>query len=219
MSWIVAMATALVALGAIVLLRRRASGGSRQGIEAVGAALLLGIAGYGMQASPGLPGAPKAPAESISGDAQAMVEARKGLDAPGTPAGSSWLVIADGMARHGRYADASAVLLGALDDNPRDAEAWLALGNALVGHADGLLTPAALYAYQHAAEAAPDHPGPPFFLGLALAQSGRLAEGRALWADLLARSPADAPWREDLKARLAQLDAFIARQTAASAGQ
>ena len=217
MSWIIAMATALVALGAIVLLRRRRKEAGRQGIEPVGAALLLGIAGYGLQASPGLPGAPKAPVQERVGDAQALVEARKGMGEPGAPAGSSWLVIADGMARNGRYADASAVLLGALDDNPRDADAWLALGNALVGHADGMLTPAALYAYRHAAEAAPEHPGPPFFLGLALAQSGRLAEGRAMWADLLARSPADAPWRADLKLRIDQLDAFIARQEAASA--
>ena len=215
MSWIVAMATALVALIAIALLRRRAREGSRQGLELIGAALLLALAAYGLQASPGLPGAPKVPVQERVGDAQALVEARKGMGEPGAPAGSSWLVIADGMARHGRYADASAVLLGALDDNPRDADAWLALGNALVGHADGLLTPAALHAYQQAAAAAPDHPGPPFFLGLALAQSGRLAEGRAMWADLLARSPAEAPWRDDLKARIDQLDAFIARQPAA----
>ena len=39
MSWIIAMVTALVALGAIVLLRRRRKEAGRQGIELVGAAL------------------------------------------------------------------------------------------------------------------------------------------------------------------------------------
>ena len=215
MSWLLAILAAVAAFLAIRYLQK----GARKGWEAVAAALLLGIAGYGLQASPGLSGAPRAPSQDMGGDPQALVAARQGLGEAGAPQGSSWLIIADGMARHGQYTDASAVLLGAVEDNPNDAEAWLALGNALVGHADGLLTPAALYAYQHAATAAPGHPGPPFFLGLALAQSGRLAEGRAMWADLLARTPADAPWRADLAERLTRLDQFIASQTAAPAAR
>jgi len=53
---------------------------------------------------------------------------------------------------------------------------------------------------------------PAFFLGLALAQSGRFAEARNLWADLLQRAPAGAPWCGDLQNRLARLDALIAQQ-------
>ncbi|MEY4239135.1 MAG: hypothetical protein RL339_1736, partial [Pseudomonadota bacterium] len=87
------------------------------------------------------------------------------------------------------------------------------------GHAEGNLTPAALYAYGRAAQADPAHPGPPFFLGLALAQSGKLAEARGLWAELLGRSPKDAPWRQDLAERLQRLDAFIAMQAAQDSGQ
>jgi cytochrome c-type biogenesis protein CcmH/NrfG len=41
------------------------------------------------------------------------------------------------------------------------------LGNALVLHADGMMTPAAELAFQRAAKLAPDHPGPKFFYGLA----------------------------------------------------
>jgi cytochrome c-type biogenesis protein CcmH len=119
---------------------------------------------------------------------------------------------ADAFARHGQYADAAGILLGAVDKNPKDADAWLALANALVGHAEGTLSPAALYAYRNAAIAAPNHPGPPFFLGLAMAQSGRFADARSLWADLLASTPPDAPWRADLQDRLTRLDALIARQ-------
>ena len=68
-----------------------------------------------------------------------------------------------------------------------------------------------------AGETAPDSPGPPFFLGLALAQSGRLDDARALWFDLLQRSPADAPWRAGLQERLGQLDALIGRRNQAQA--
>ncbi|MCB2064170.1 MAG: tetratricopeptide repeat protein, partial [Novosphingobium sp.] len=111
------------------------------------------------------------------------------------------------------------VLLGAVDDDPKNAQAWLALGNALVAHADGLLTPAALHAYSNAERAAPESPGPPYFLGLALAQSGRFAEARELWADLLERTPDDAPWREMLTERLARLDLLIAMQASKAAGR
>ena len=211
MSWVWALLLAALALGLILLLLRW-MGQSRAGWEAIGSALLLGIAGYGLQGSPGLSGAPKVPAETISGDPQALVSARKSLDGKPVAPGNEWVVVADALARHGQYADAAGVLRGAVDKDPRDADAWLALANALVGNAEGQLSPAALYAYRSDAMAAPSHPGPPFFLGLAMAQSGRFVEARSLWADLLASSPPDAPWRADLQDRLARLDSLIARQ-------
>ena len=206
MSWALIIALAALAFAALVFLFKVPRGGW----EAVGAALLLGLAGYALQGSPAQPGAPKAPAAQNKGNGQALVAARQQLRASGAQGTSSWLVIGDALARNGQYADAASVLLGAVEKNPKDAEGWLALGNALVGHSEGALTPAALYAYQRAATADPASPGPPFFLGLALAQSGRLNEGRALWAELLARSPKDAPWRADLAERLSKLDQFIA---------
>jgi cytochrome c-type biogenesis protein CcmH len=211
MSWFWALLLAALAFGLILLLLRW-MGQPRTGWEAIGAALLLGIAGYGPQGRPGMPGSPKMPVETISGDPQALVAARKSLDGKPVAPGNNWVVVADALARHGQYADAAGVLRGAVDKNPKDADAWLALANALVGHAEGQLSPAALYAYRSAAIAAPSHPGPPFFLGLAMAQSGRFVEARGLWADLLASSPPDAPWRADLQDRLTRLDALIARQ-------
>ncbi|MCB2075093.1 MAG: tetratricopeptide repeat protein [Novosphingobium sp.] len=208
MSWALAFLLAVIAFCASAFLLKA----PRPGWEAIGAALLLGIAGYGLQASPGLPGAPKASSQKVASDPGALVEARRDLAGEGSSLGSNWVVMADGMARNGQYANAATLLLGAVEENPNDAEAWLALANALVSHAEGMLTPASMYAFRHAAEAQPDHPGPPFFLGLALAQSGRLGDARALWADLLENSPADAPWRADLEARLARLDEFIASQ-------
>jgi cytochrome c-type biogenesis protein CcmH len=211
MTWLWAFVMALVALG-LVLVLMRWMGKGRVGWEAIAATLLLGIAGYGLQGSPNLPGAPKAPTEKISGDPAALVAARKTLNGKEMSQEDNWVVTADAFARHGQYADAAGLLRGVVDSDPKDADAWLALANALVGHAEGTLSPAALYAYRHAAEAAPNHPGPPFFLGLAMAQSGRFAEARQLWAGLLQRTPADAPWRADLQDRLARLDALIARQ-------
>jgi cytochrome c-type biogenesis protein CcmH len=216
MTWVMVILFAVATFGLILALRA-----PRVGWEAVGAALLVGIAGYALQASPSLPGAPKEAAQQSAKSGTALVEARQQLaEAQASGEGlNRWLVIGDALARNGQFGDAAGVILGAVENNPKDANAWLALGNALVGHAEGTLTPAALYSLGRAAQADPAHPGPPFFLGLALIQSGKLAEGRQLWADLLARSPADAPWRADLAERLGRLDAFIAMQAARQAAQ
>jgi cytochrome c-type biogenesis protein CcmH len=93
------------------------------------------------------------------------------------------------------------------------------MANALVAHADGTLTPASLYAFRRAAAAAPEHPGPPFFLGLALAQSGRFEEARGLWSRLLAATPSDAPWHAELVDKLQRLDTIIAAQQTRQPGR
>lgn len=212
MSWLVVIGLALAVFAVLAFALRTPRGAW----EAIGAALLLGVAGYAWQGSPGLRGAPKAPAEKIAGkDAETVAERQalaKGDPTAGDPMADQHVVIADALARHGQFADAAEVLRGAVERNPDNAEAWLAMANSLVGHAEGNLSPAALYAYGQAARAAPGSPGPPFFMGMALLRAGRLAEGRAVWAELLARTPPDAPWRADLTARLAELDAFLARQ-------
>jgi cytochrome c-type biogenesis protein CcmH len=71
------------------------------------------------------------------------------------------------------------------------------------------MSPAAALAFDEAARRDPTHPAPPFFAGLALAQGGDLKGADIVWSQLLARSPADAPWRRDLEIRLAQLHAAM----------
>lgn len=213
MTWIVVIALALAAFAALVLGFKA----PKQGREAIGAALLVGLAGFAWQASPAQPGAPKQAAEQQQASGAALVAARKALADGSVAPADRWTVVADAFSRNGQFAEAAGVVLGTIEKDPANADAWLALANNLVAHAEGNLSPAALYAYRRAAEADPQNPGAPFFMGLALAQSGRLAEGRAVWAELLARSPAEAPWRADLTRRLAELDAFIARQQEAGA--
>jgi cytochrome c-type biogenesis protein CcmH len=215
MTWLAVSLLALAAFAAMAFWLKAPRGGW----SAIGAALLLGLAGYAMQASPDLPGAPKPPAQQIAADPEALIASRDLLDESDIPPGNRWVVIADGMARNGQYANAAQVLLGALDEDPQNALAWLALGNALLGHAEGQITPAAQHAYDMARRAAPDSPGPPYFLGLAYAQSGRFAEARKAWGDLLARSAPDAPWREMLAERLESLDRLIEAQARQQTGR
>lgn len=208
MTWLAVCLLATAAFVALVLWLKVARGRW----TLLGATLLLGLAGYATQARPGLPGAPRPVAQQLDLDPGASIAVRGLLDESDIPPSNQWIVIADAMTRNGQHADAAKMLLGALDTNPKDAQAWLALGNALVAHTDGLLTPASLHAYQRAASASPDSPGPPYFLGLALAQSGRYVEARSIWAGLLERSPGDAPWRSMLEQQLARLDLLIVVQ-------
>lgn len=208
MTWVLALILAVAAfLLAVVVLRA-----PRKGWEAIGAALMLGVAGYALQASPDAPAAPRAPQQQIGVDPKLLVEARGRVTRSGIPTNDRWIVIADALARNGQFADAAEVLRGAIGKDPKNAEAWLAMANALVSHADGLLTPASLYAYRRAALAAPEHPGPPYFLGLALAQSGRFAEALELWSRLLAQTPRDAPWRAEVQDKIARLQALMTAQ-------
>jgi cytochrome c-type biogenesis protein CcmH len=207
-SWLIAIALALAAfaLGAFVF------GVARQGWTTFAAALALGLAGYALQASPGLPGAPAAEARAPGEADWAFVEARKEMVANSERLDSREVVVADAFARQDQYANAAAMLREAVRANPRDSEAWLALGNALVEHADGALTQPALLAYRRAAELEPKSVGPGYFLGFALIRQGRLIEARGVWASTLEAAADDAAGRAALEERLGRLEELIAGQ-------
>lgn len=209
MGWQIVGALALATLASLIVLFKA----PRRTWEALAAALVFGLAGFAMQARTDLPGAPKPPAAAAPKSAEAMVKARRELFSGGALAGSNLLIMADGYTRKGQFREAAALSLSAAEEQPRSAEAWLALGANLLAHAGGALTPAAEEAFRRAIVAEPGHPAASYFLGMALAQNERLDEARATWAALLDRTPPDAPWRAGLVESLARLDQFIAGQT------
>jgi cytochrome c-type biogenesis protein CcmH len=204
--WLAVAALALVAFAAAVLLLKL----PREGFTLFGAVLVFGLAGYAWQGSPGQPTASKAPTSVAGEQGEAMVEGRAALFDHSQPP-PDYLVTSDAFARRGQFADAAGLLQKGLAQNPRDLEGWLALGMALVGHADGFVTPAALQAFGRAKAIDPAHPGAEYFLGFAYLQSGEIVAARNVWAGLVQNSPPDAPWREGLEAEVARLDDMIAR--------
>jgi len=205
MTWVVILGIAAVVFAALVFVFKV----PRVAWELTGAALLFGLAGYALQGHPGLAGAPKPPVEDQrTADAELLRQRQAMGNKFGQ--GQSWLVVSDALARQGQFRAAADFLGHAVREHPNDADLWVALGNALAGHSDGMISPAAQFAFRRAATIDPAHPGPPFFLGYALAQSGHLVEARALWVGLLQRTPPEAPWRRDLVEKLARLDQAIA---------
>ncbi len=210
MTWLLAIGLALAAFALAALV----FGVARQGWTTFAAALALGLAGYALQASPDIPGAPAAKTAATGEAGWAFVEARQEMVAGGDRSTSGRMIVADALARRGQYANAAAMLRAVVAENPRDGEAWLALGNALVEHAGGALTQPALLAYRRAEVAAPGSAGPGYFLGMALIRQGRLMEARGVWAATLEAASEDAAGRAALEERLARLDALIANQGA-----
>lgn len=214
MGWFVVIGLAAVAFAIMAFAIRLPRGGR----EFAAAAFMLGLAGYALQGSPWEAGSPTEPRETEEQGQAAMIEARKAMGNQ-YGAGVSDLITADAFMRAGQFGAAATLLRGATHRNPNDPDVWVALGNALVAHSSGIITPAATFAFDRAAAIAPDHPGPPFFKGLALAQSGEFEEGRAIWQGLLDR-PGDPqePWRQDLVIRLQRLDQIIAMTRGAAPG-
>src|SRR3954470_17273940 len=194
--WLILLVLVAASAGALWLFKVR-----RGLLTAVAGALTLGAAGYALQGSPWMRGAPARP----SGDREfvPLTEARHAFFGNFSPE-EPWLRMSEGLARAGDSENAVGILLNAVGKYPSDVQLWIGLGNALVDHAH-VLTPPAQLAYQRAAELAPGHPAAPFFYGVALARSGQREAAGAVWRQGLADAPPKASWRPLVEAGIAAL--------------
>lgn len=206
MTYVLVIALAALAFAAAAFLLRL----PRRAWTTLAAALALGLAGYAYQGHPDWPGAPASPRKTDAQLGSALIESRKAMIGEAVRSRNPKVLTADAFARNGDYATAAELLNGAVRDNPRDAEAWLALGNALVEHAGGALTPPALLAYRRAQEADPKGAGPGYFLGLGLIRSGRMEEASQVWRATLASAAPAAAGRAQLQLLLDRLNGALA---------
>jgi cytochrome c-type biogenesis protein CcmH/NrfG len=200
MGWAIILILALLVFGGLWPFIGRDKGA----LQFLAAALLIALAGYAWQGRPALAGSPKAPPERVKQDESAFAETREGMLGRFDSA-SRWLTIADSYQRRGDTQSGAEILQSALRQAPRDADLWVGLGNALVVHSGGMMSPAAQLAFARAQRIAPDHPGPRFFYGLALAQGGNFDQAEQIWRQLLAEAPADAEYRTTIQERLDSL--------------
>lgn len=204
--WFIAFGLAALAFVALLLIGRI----PRSAREISAAALLLGLAGYAWQGHPGQAGAPRLVAQDKGGTFdEKLAEQRRGLAERYGPA-AQWLILSDGLARQGKSKEAANVLLSGLRDSPDDANLWLGMGNALVAHSEGVISPGADFAYRRALAIDPAGPAPRYFYGLALARAGQLQAARDLWAPLVASAPQGSQVKAELESNIARIDAMLA---------
>lgn len=185
-------------------------------MSAPASVLLLGLAGYAWQGSPGLAGHPVKAASHAQFD-ERLAEKRRAIGERVGPA-SKWLIMSDGLARSGDTQDAANVIASGLRAMPNDPHLWVGLGNALLAHAGGVLTPAADHAYRRALALDPQGISPRYFYGLALAQSGQFEQGKAIWRALAQGLPAQTDLRTELERNILFIDKLIAQRDSAQAG-
>lgn len=183
----------------------------------VATALLLGLAGYAWQGEPGLTGKPVASGKARVEFDEALAKKRTEIGERISSA-TKWLVVSDALARQGDTQNAANVLLSGLRENPRDANLWVGMGNALLVHGGGALSPAADYAFQQALRFDPKGASPPYFYGLALAESGEFERSRDMWLRLAARLPEGNELREELIRNVALINMLMERRDAAAQG-
>lgn len=208
--WIIAFALALSLMLMLLVVGRM----PRATWEITAAVLLLGLAGYAWQGNPGLVGAPRHGAtpgpEKFN---EELAERRRGLAERYGPAGQ-WLLLSDGLGRQGKTKEAANVLLSGLRQSPDDANLWLGLGNALVAHADGVVSPGADFAYRRAMAIDPQAPGPRYFYGLALAGMGELQAAKDIWTPLVQSAPDGSGIKAELQFAIARIDILLAARPA-----
>jgi cytochrome c-type biogenesis protein CcmH len=204
MGWAMLLAFALFTAALLALLRF-----PRQLWMVAATALTLGAAGYAWQGSPDLAGNPMVHAEKKGTVDAGLVEMREALFGRFNSS-YAYFAIADAMTRDGSPENAAKAMLGAVKALPKDAALWTGLGTAMADRDGGLVTPAARLAFDRAIALAPQHPGPYYFLGVALIKGGQPAEARQYWAKAVQLAPPLQPYHDPMVAQLRQLDAFLA---------
>ncbi len=119
--------------------------------------------------------------------------------------GRGWTVLAPVLERLGRYDDAVRAYRNSITYNGESAERRADLGEAIAAAAGGVVTDEAKAEFERALALNAEEIKANFFLGLAAEQDGRKVDAAAIWRTLLAKAPADAPWRPLVQASLARV--------------
>lgn len=200
---------ALIALTAYGFWRR--SGLGKDVAAPFATVLTFALAGYVLSGSPGLAGQPAAPTKLDADITEALIETRKEFQFEQFGTQGNWITISDGLMRTGNTDQAIGALRRGIELYPNNADLWTAMGAVLLRQSNGKMTIPALYAFNHARQLAPTHPGPDFFAGIAKIEEGNLDAGRTIWINLLARAPENAEWKAGLEKRIYILNQVIAR--------
>ena len=121
-----------------------------------------------------------------------------------------WTVLAPVLARLGRYDDAVGAYRNVITYAGDSAERRADLGEALALVAGGVVTAEAKAEFERAVAQDAEEPRANYFLGLAAEQDGRKADAAAIWRAVLAKAPADAPWRPLVQDALTRVGGSVA---------
>ncbi|WP_192256614.1 c-type cytochrome biogenesis protein CcmI [Mesorhizobium caraganae] len=179
-------------------------------LVATSAVLLVPLLSWGLYSqlgSPDLPSQPlaerlaKNPADSSVDELVARAEAHL---AANPSDGRGWDVLAPIYLRLQRFSDAVTAYRNAIRLDGDTAAREAGLGEAIANAAGGIVSADAQSAFEQALKLDPANQKAAFYLAMALAQEGRLAEATAAWQKMLGLLPPDSPWRGAVQQALAE---------------
>jgi cytochrome c-type biogenesis protein CcmH len=174
----------------------------RRRVTAIAGLVLLpagALALYLVLGSPQMPGEPLAArmkAEQNNPPIEALVTRVEDHIATNPDDGRGWEVLAPVYMRLGRFDDSIRAWRNVIRLNGANADRESSLGEALVAAANGVVTAEAKSAFERASALDKTDVKTRFYLGMAADQDGNRAQAEAIWRDLLASAPPDAPWVE-----------------------
>jgi cytochrome c-type biogenesis protein CcmH len=124
--------------------------------------------------------------------------------------GRGWSVLAPVLAQMGRFDDAVRAYRSAIAYGGDSGERRADLGEAMMAAAGGVVTSEAKAEFERAVALNADEIKASYFLGVAAEQDGRNDVAASIWKAMLAKAPADAPWRPLLQAALSRVGGVAA---------
>jgi cytochrome c-type biogenesis protein CcmH len=116
-----------------------------------------------------------------------------------------WSVLAPVLARLGRADDAVHAYRNAISYGGDKAGLRADLGEVLAATGGGVVTAEAKTEFERAHALDAEEPKANYFLGLAAEQDGRKADAATIWRAMLAKAPAEAPWRPLVESSLVRV--------------
>jgi cytochrome c-type biogenesis protein CcmH len=159
--------------------------------------LLLPVGLYAALGSPEIPGQPAYARTAAPQDHQNIANLIGQVEehlAQNPNDGAGWQLIGPIYMRLGRFDDAVVAFRKSLVLNGETAGRFSALGEALVGAANGVVTDDAKKSFERASALDPREPKARFFLGLADEQDGKRDAAADKWRAMLKDAPPNAPW-------------------------
>lgn len=203
------IARRLLALG-------REAGQAKQASGAVGIPLVMALLvpmvavpiyfAFGKPQLPDVPHAARLANAEKTGDMPALVarvEAHLKKN-PGDVAG--WKLLAPVYQGMGRFGDLAVATRMIMDISGETADLQAELAEALTLDNKGLMNDAAIAAATAAVRLDPKLPKARYYLALSQSQNGKTADALAGFKSLLADSPADAPWRDDVQREIDKIE-------------
>jgi cytochrome c-type biogenesis protein CcmH len=179
--------------------------------------LFVPVGLYAALGSPDIPGQPAYARAAKPPDHQTVVNLIGQVEqrlAQNPNDGAGWQLIGPIYMRLGRFDDAVTAFRKSLVLNGETAGRLTAVGEALVGAANGVVTDEAKKNFERAVALDPREPKARFFLGLADEQDGNATEAANKWRALLQDAPPNAPWVPFVRDSLARLTGEPAEGTA-----